>query len=112
MYKRRNATAKDGHLCDSISEVIIDNWLSDHNIGHIKNASYPNTHHKADWAVRGVFIEYFGLAEDSPRYDRIISKKKLLCRRLGIPLVEIYPKDIYPHILLEQKFKDSLFSVR
>lgn len=103
MYKRAMTKAKDGHLCDSVSEALIDNWLTDHKIDHSRDNPYPTTHHKADWNVGGVFVEYFGLAKDSPRYDRAIRVKRNICRRNNIPLVEIYPEDIYPHILLAKK---------
>lgn len=103
MYKRVMTKAKDGHACDSVSEAIVDNWLTDHRIKHARDASYPFTHHKADWDIGGIFVEYFGLAQDSPRYDRTIKTKRNLCRKHNIPLVEIYPEDIYPDILLERK---------
>lgn len=105
MYKRVMTKAKDGHLCDSVSEALIDNWFTDRHIQHTRDTPYPTTHHKADWNVSGVFVEYFGLAKDSPRYDRAIKIKRNLCRRHNIPLVEIYPDDIYPNILLERKLK-------
>jgi hypothetical protein len=83
MYKRANAKALDGHLCDSISELLIDNWLYDNNISHERDAHYPGTHHKADWEIsigsQKIFVEYFGLANDSPRYDRAIKEKRGLC---------------------------------
>lgn len=107
MYKRANAKSLDGHLCDSISELLIDNWLTKNKIPHERNGSYPQTNHKADWIVnfkrQTIFIEYFGLAKDSPRYDRSISKKKTLCSQYKIKLVEIYPWDLYPKIKLEAK---------
>lgn len=108
MYRRMNTTAKDGHACDSISEAIVDNWLTDHRIKHARDASYPSTHHKADWDIGGTFVEYFGLAKDSPRYDRAIKTKRDLCRKHNIPLVEIYPEDIYPSIILESKLNNLL----
>ena len=100
MYKRTNTKALDGHSCDSISEALIDNWLFSHKISHQRDIVYPTTHHKADWAVdingQRIFIEYFGLASDSPRYDRDINHKKELCKINGTPLIEIYPQDLYP----------------
>ncbi len=98
MYKRLLGKAKDGHKCDSISEIIIDNWLAENKIPHSRDAHYPTTNHKADWAVKNsnVFIEYFGLAKDSPRYDREVKLKKKLCRQNNIKLIEIYPKNLYP----------------
>lgn len=113
MYKRINAKASDGHLCDSISEAIIDNWLTENKIPHERNVLYPRTNHRADWSVnfgnRNIFIEYFGLANDSPRYDRSVRKKKLICEKYKLKLIEIYPKDLYPKIrfdiLLRNEFE-------
>lgn len=106
MYKRIMTKAKDGHLCDSISEAIIDNWLDEQNISHRRNVGYPGTNHMADWAIdKNTFIEYFGLAEDSPRYDRAIRKKKELCRKNGIDLIEIYARDLYPDNCLNERLK-------
>lgn len=109
MYKRVNTKALDGHLCDSISEAIIDNWLAKHGIEHIRDKSYPATKHKADWCIgNGIFVEYFGLAKDSPRYDRAIKRKRSICRKYGVNLVEIYPNDLYPKILLENKLSNFI----
>ncbi len=106
MYQRSATKAEDGHECDSISEALIDNWLTKMGILHTRDFSYPNTNHKADWAIKDgkIFVEYFGLSKDSPRYDRTIRKKKAICRKHGIKLIEIYPKDIYP----KNKLEDNL----
>lgn len=105
MYKRSKTTALDGHKCDSMSEATIDNWLAKNKIAHDRNASYPNTKHKSDWIVGNgkVFVEYFGLAKDSPRYDRAIKEKKQICLKHKIKLIEIYPTDLYPKMLLDKK---------
>jgi len=107
MYKRIQTFAKDGHQCDSVSEAIIDNWLTKANIPHERDYIYPKTRHRADWAVRVrrklFFIEYFGLAHDSPRYDRSISKKRRLCREGGVNLIEIFAPDLYPRVRLGDK---------
>lgn len=99
MYRRTRTKAWDGHICDSISEAIIDNWLAKHNIFHIRDAKYPTTNHKADWSVKNgkTFVEYFGLAQDSPRYDRAVKEKIKLCRKNKIKLIGIYSKDLYPN---------------
>ncbi len=104
MYKRVMTTARDGHSCDSISEAIIDNWLTEHKIAHQRDVKYPDTNHKADWVIgKRIFVEYFGLANDSPRYDREIRKKRAICKKVGIKLIAIYPKDLYPQVRLEKK---------
>jgi len=111
MYKRSYAKAIDGHLCDSISELLIDNWLYRNDIPHERNTRYPNTHHKADWEIlfkkQKIFVEYFGLANDSLRYDQTIKEKKNLCRKNNIPLIEIYPKDIFPQKFLGNSLKNK-----
>jgi hypothetical protein len=118
MYKRVKAKAIDGHLCDSISELLIDNWLYKNNILHERDVNYPETHHKADWGIstrnQKIFVEYFGLANDSPRYDRAIKEKLGLCQKNKIYLISIYPKDLYPKNFLEdnlkKKFKNFLIA--
>src|SRR3989344_1411710 len=100
MYRRVCAMAQDGHRCDSISEAVIDDWLHTEGIAHVRNAAYPDKRHLADWAINDgrTFVEYFGLAGDSPRYDRAITLKKELCRAYGITLIGIYSRDLYPRI--------------
>lgn len=98
MYRRTKTRAKDGHACDSISEAIVDNWLHRNQIKHARNVGYPSTNHLADWSIKNgkIFIEYFGLAKDSPRYDQSIEQKQKLCKEHDIKLISIYPKDLYP----------------
>ncbi len=111
MYRRSHAKAIDGHPCDSISELLIDNWLYQNKIPHKRNSYYPTTHHQADWEIvlrkQKIFAEYFGLANDSPRYDRAIKEKKKLCRKNNISLIEIYPKDIFPTNFLDNNLKNK-----
>ena len=109
MYRRMNTIAFDGHRCDSISEALVDNWLTKNNIAHERNVPYPGTGHKADWSVgKKVFIEYFGLANDSIRYDRVIKEKRKLCKKHNIRLIEIYAKDLYPVVKLDGTFHHVL----
>ncbi len=115
MYKRSIAKAQDGHLCDSISELLIDNWLYKNSIPHERNAHYPETNHRTDWELpnrnRKIFIEYFGLTNDSPRYDRAVEEKKKLCEKHKIFLIPIYPKDLYPKNFLEDNLKEKFKEV-
>jgi len=111
MYKRVFTKALDGHICDSVSELLIDNWFIKNKIEHERNISYPDTNHKADWVIstgnQKIFIEYFGLANDSPRYDRAIKEKKKLCHKNKISLISIYPQDLYPKEFLEENLKSK-----
>lgn len=85
--------AKDGHTCLSLTEKTIDDFLCDHGIPHTKEPSYPGSKYRADFEVKGSFIEYFGLAGE-PSYDQRIKDKKALAKDAGINLVSIYPKDL------------------
>ena len=105
MFKRIETFAKDGHYCYSISELLIDNWLTDQGIPHNKEVSYPEKNYLTDWQIsnKKIFIEYFGLANDVENYDITIEKKKAICQRYGIKLVDLYAKDLYPIRNLDTK---------
>lgn len=104
MYKRTRTKAIDGHVCDSVSEALIDNWLHKNGIEHEKNIKYPFSNHRADWVVLGdVLIEYFGLAKDSSRYDKAIKEKVSVCKKHHTILIAIYPSDLYPKMSLDKK---------
>ncbi len=106
MYKRRQCFAKDGHICNSVSELIIDNWLYKNNIDHQKETPYPKGKFTADWSLsNNIFVEYFGLAHDSRRYDEEIKKKQQICKDSKITLFEIYSKDLFPKNRLEEVLK-------
>lgn len=106
MYRRRKCFAQDGHICNSVSELIIDNWLYKHNIVHKKEVSYPKGKFTADWSLtENTFIEYFGLANDSKRYDKEVKKKQQICKTSGVTLIEIYSKDLFPKNRLEEIIK-------
>ena len=84
----------------------------DRGVPHERNAAYPGTRHLADWSIGNgkIFMEYFGLAEDSPEYDRTAGIKRGMCRANKIILIGIHPRDIYPHVILEKKM--SMFYKR
>jgi hypothetical protein len=88
--------AKDGHVCLSIPEKEIDDFLNDHGLAHDKEVQYPGCNLRCDWEVfaesnRRVFIEYFGMMGNRD-YARRAQEKIDLARRAGIELVELYPE--------------------
>jgi hypothetical protein len=92
--------AKDGHLCLSLQEQFIDNWLYDNNIPHEKEALYPPHElynkfgrRRVDWKVGETYIEYFGLIDDSAYFQKTLEKIQL-AKHLEITLIPIYPNDI------------------
>jgi hypothetical protein len=60
-------TAEDGHVCRSLSEKFIDDWLYRNHIPHEVEPPYPYDHElntsgmRADFLVEDVWIEFFGL---------------------------------------------------
>ncbi|MFA5355593.1 MAG: hypothetical protein WC302_02620 [Candidatus Paceibacterota bacterium] len=101
--------AKDGHRCDSMAEKIIDDYLYSNKISHKRSVPYPEDKSlTADFMIKNKLIEFFGLAGQLEKYDQLIKRKRMICKRHNIPLIEIYPKDVLPinhltKILLEEK---------
>jgi hypothetical protein len=85
--------AKDGHVCFSLGEKTIDDWLHTHDVHHEKEPKYPDSNFRADFKVGEAFVEYFGLAGD-PEYDKKIGEKTRFCLKYGIQLISILPKDL------------------
>jgi predicted nucleic acid-binding Zn ribbon protein len=89
--------AKDGHICDSFAEKIIDDWLFERKIKHERNVSYPgNKKLTADFVIKNNWIEFFGLSGEIKDYDKFIKKKRALSKKYKLRLIEIYPKDLFP----------------
>lgn len=88
-------TAKDGHMCDSVGEKIIDELLTREGIKHIRSVRYGTTKYTADFVLEdGTIIEYFGLAGAQEDYDRNLNIKRNIAKEMGVRFVEIYQKDI------------------
>ena len=89
--------AKDGHVCRSLSEVRIDNWLLINNIPHDKEILYPEGKYKCDFVFGDIFVEFFGLA-NAPKihsdYRGIMDKKRKLCKKYNFTLLELFEQDL------------------
>jgi hypothetical protein len=98
--------ARDGHKCDSFTEKIIDDWLYKRGINHKRNVSYPGTKMTADFSLGSdVILEFFGLAGVQKQYDKIIERKRQICRDKKLRLIEIYPRDLFPKDRLSKLVK-------
>ena len=51
--------AQDGHVCLSLGEKTIDDFLFSRGIRHEKEPRYRESNYRADFLVDGVFVEYF-----------------------------------------------------
>lgn len=96
--------SKDGHVCLSLGELQIDNWLHHHGIPHEREVHYP--YHpelnpnggrrnglRSDWVVGDVWIEYFGMVGEIT-YDEKREQKTILASSLGLNLISIFPPDL------------------
>jgi hypothetical protein len=96
--------AKDGDKCDSLAEKIIDDYLFRRKIKHLRSHPYPgNDGFTVDFKVGDKWIEFFGLSGQLKRYDQLKRRKLRLAKNLGINLIEIYPKDLFPNNNLSQR---------
>lgn len=89
-------TAKDGHVCDSLSEKIIDDWFTARRIEHTVHEYYPGQKRfKVDFLVKDKYwVEFLGLKGQLKSYDKLFVVKKQLAKKLGINILEIYPEDL------------------
>ena len=93
--------ASDGHLCLSLAEKAIDDWLSNHNVPHEKESLYPfdeelnpNKLSRVDWKIGNIFIEYAGLMNDNT-YAHKMKIKTQLAEKSGFILIIIEPVDLF-----------------
>ena len=95
------AVASDGHLCRSLGELAIDDYLTNSRIEHDTEPPWPahpelnpNGRQRGDWLLLdGTYVEYAGLTGDVA-YDRRMATKVRLASELGIPLLVVYPSDL------------------
>ncbi|WBM79902.1 DUF2510 domain-containing protein [Cryobacterium breve] len=85
--------ANDGHLCFSLGERVIDDWLHANGIDHRREPLYPESNRRADFEISGIFVEFFGMAGDA-KYDEKTQWKMARAEELGLTLVAVFQRDI------------------
>jgi hypothetical protein len=100
------AMAVDGHVCWSIGEKTIDDFLSASGVAHDREPPYPEGGYRGDFLIDGAIVEYFGLAGD-PGYDAKTAEKARICRVAGIRLIELYATDVVDPARLRSKLLDQ-----
>lgn len=108
--------ARDGHLCLSLREKVVDDFLHQHQISHEREPLYPQDpainprgRFRADWVLAdGTFVELWGLP-DSPKYAIRMAEKRELAGRYGIRLVEVFEADLplLPAVFAEWLLPDN-----
>jgi len=113
MFAKKYA-AKDGHKCDSLAEMIIDDWLYARDVLHIRSYPYPgNLGLTVDFLVEDYWIEFFGLVGQHKRYDELKELKFSIAKEYKLKLIEIYPEDLFPESKLEELLKSlSSFNLK
>jgi len=110
MSRGIRSLASDGHVCLSLGERTIDDFLSARGIVHEKEPKYPDGNHRADFLVNDVFIEYLGLVGD-PDYDAKTDLKEKMCRKSGRRLLLVYPKDLASASTLTRRLSAAIEDV-
>jgi len=110
LYPHTRLRSADGHMCDSLSERIVDNWLFSNGFIHDKNKNYPESRKNCDFYVplKDLWIEYFGLLGDNKIYDDGVEMKREMAKKFNLNLIEIVRDDIYPDIKLNEKLKNYM----
>jgi hypothetical protein len=87
--------ASDGHLCLSLGERAICEFLFKLNIGHSKEPLYPkhpnlnpNNLLRADFEIQGIFVEFAGMMGNS-EYAARMKLKQELARIKKIPWIKL-----------------------
>ena len=94
--------ATDGHVCRSICEKSVDDWLYRHGIPHDKEVRYPGKRaFRADWQIGDYFIEFWGLKGEED-YDEKMNIKKEVAKQYSIPLIGLTINDLP---ILDSKLK-------
>lgn len=83
----------DGHICKSIAEKNVDDWLFKNGISHKKEVKYPNSNFIADWKVDEYYIELYGLQGKSEYEAKIITKRRF-AEEGKFSIIELYLNDI------------------
>ncbi len=98
-------TARDGHICDSLTEKIIDDWMYKRKIPHQRGIYYPNQKRfKTDFLVKDKYwIEFLGLKGVLKRYDDLYKQKLEVAKINKIKIIELYPQDLFPRNNLNLK---------
>jgi len=77
-------------------------------VSHEKNVPYLNTLFTADFKVKDIFIEFFGLHKELKRYDQLMKIKLKIIKDNDLKLIAIYPKDIFPKSRLNEILNDII----
>lgn len=86
--------ASDGHLCRSLAERTVDDFLTARGIVHTPEPAYPGSTRRADWGLPdGTYVEFAGLLGDA-EYRAKIAEKRAIAAAAGVQLIVLVPEDL------------------
>ena len=105
-YQKVRLKCQDGHISDSISEMIVDDWFFSKQLKHNRNKKYFGSNMDCDFYFPDydLWVEYFGLIGQSKEYDITVKAKRKLIKKLKLNFVELVPDDLYPSRKFESVF--------
>ena len=95
--------SKDGHLCNSTEEAIIDDLLFENNIDHEKEVNYPNSRYIADWKIGNLYLEYTSI-ESFKLYSDRLKEKVAFIKENNLNVLFLGKKDLINQEFIK-KFK-------
>ncbi len=95
-YNQIRYTGKDGHELLSGLEMRVDDWLFEHDIKHVYEPPLP-FRGKADFLVKDIYIEVWGVSHNAAYSDRVKEKVRLY-KKNGLKLIGLYPKDVFRNL--------------
>lgn len=114
-YTKGIPIAKDGHYCDSFSEVIIDDFLSTNNIPHRKDLSFnlPEYNPRPDFVLDNmILIEVLRndyrieqKFKDDIKYVNTYKKKRMAYKKAKLEVIEVFPDELINKEKLDKKLK-------
>jgi hypothetical protein len=94
------STSTCGHVCLSIGERLVCDRLDELGIEHDKEPKYPQHEElnktgllRADWLIRGVWVELAGYPDDT-KYMNRMAQKQQLAHTLGLDHLVLMPSDL------------------
>lgn len=104
------STSDCGHVCYSLGERTICDFLSSKVVEHEKEPVYPNHSElnpsgklRADWLVQGIWVELAGYPDDTA-YMKKMAQKQELAKVAGLKHLVVMPTDLKQ---LDTTFRDA-----
>ena len=104
-FRHFKIRCSDGHLVRSLSEKIIDEWLTHNGIAHEIEKPYPVGRFTCDFYLPAsqLWVEYFGMTGAfGGEYDETTRTKIDLAKVHGLNLISLFPEHLYPECKLDQ----------